>query len=280
LQLNEPDAEPRRPRQDNLKPDARAARAGLADDLVLALRFYSRLPTGSRPFEPPDLNRIAMALPLASLVIGLGPVLLAIVLHLLHVPALVAAALGVGAMIAVTGGMADDAIADAADGLFGGTNPERRLEIMKDSRHGTYGVAALALYIIIRVGAFAEIAAGNVSAAGAIWLAATLIARPAALWLSLALPPARRDGVSANAGRVGRLPFAMGLGLSALLALIVAGPFTSFAAILLALIVTALIVWGWSRLCLRLVGGQTGDLIGALQALLEIGVLVALSIFA
>jgi adenosylcobinamide-GDP ribazoletransferase len=277
LQLNATEAGPDRRRQDGLMPEKRAS---FADDLILALRFYSRLPTGGRPFEPPDLNRIAYALPLAGLVIGIGPVLLAIALHLLHVPGIVAAAVGVAAMIAVTGGMADDAIADAADGLAGGTTPERRLEIMKDSRHGTYGVAALALYIIVRVGSFAEIAAGNVIAAGAIWLAATLIARPAALWLSHALPPARRDGASAGAGRVQARPLVFGAGLSALLALVVAGPFTSLVAIIVALVVAALIAWGWSRLCQRLVGGQTGDLIGAVQALIEVGVLVMLSIFA
>ncbi len=254
-------------------------RASFADDLILALRFYSRLPTGGRPFEPPDLSRIAMALPLAGLIIGLGPVLFGVVLHLLNVPGLVAAALAVAAMVAVTGGMADDAIADAADGLFGGMTAERRLEIMKDSRHGTYGVAALVLYIVIRIGIFAEIAAGNVLAAGAIWLAATLIARPAALWLSHALPPARRDGASASAGRVGLRQLGFGFGLSVLLALMIAGPFAPLVAIGLGLVVAAVIAWGWSRLCDRLVGGQTGDLIGALQALIEIGALVAFSIF-
>ena len=75
-------------------------------------------------------------------------------------------------------------------------------------------------------------------------------------------------------------PLVFGAGLSALLALVVAGPFTSLVAIIVALVVAALIAWGWSRLCQRLVGGQTGDLIGAVQALIEVGVLVMLSIFA
>lgn len=249
-------------------------------DLILALRFYSRLPTGKRPFEPPDLDRIAVALPLAGLVIGLGPILVFMGSAGLGVPAFVAAALGVGAMIAVTGGMADDAIADAADGLGGGTTPERRLEIMKDSRHGTYGVAALSLYILIRVGALAEIAPENPFAAGAIWLAATLVSRPMALWLTMALPPARKDGASAGAGRIRPLPLAIGTGVSAFLALIVAGPFTAPAAPILAVAIAALIAFGWSRVCLRLVGGQTGDMIGALQALIEVGLIVTLAIFA
>lgn len=269
-----------RVRQDNLRepPPARPDRDAAAD-LVMALRFFSRLPTGSRPFEPPDLTRIAVALPFASVIIAVGPALL-LLLFSLVLPGYFAAALAVGAMLAVTGAMADDALADAADGVVGGSTPERRLEIMKDSRHGTYGVAALCLYIVLRVAALGSIAAVHPVAAATIWIATTVLARSGCLWLSLELPNARPGGVSASAGRVGRTSFGIGLLFSAIIAFIAAAPFTSLAALVLAFLAAGLIAWGWTSACRKLVGGQTGDLIGALQALIEIGVLTVLLAFA
>ena len=283
MQLSEDDSD-RGPgpriRQDNFRePPPVQPDRDIGGDLVMALRFFSRLPTGSRPFEPPDLSRIAVALPFASVIIAIGPALLLLLLSLV-LPAYFAAALAVGAMLAVTGAMADDALADAADGVIGGATPERRLEIMKDSRHGTYGVAALCLYIVLRVVALGSIAAASPFAAAAIWIATTALARSGCLWLSLELPNARAGGVSASAGRVGRASFGIGLLFAAIVAFIVAAPFTSVVALVLAFLVAGLISWGWTAVCRRLVGGQTGDLIGALQALIEVGVITVLLAFA
>src|SRR6218665_441856 len=84
LQLSQDDSDPgagQRIRQDNFRepPPARPDR-DIAADLVMALRFFSRLPTGARPFEPPDLGRIAVALPFASVIIAIGPALLLLLL--------------------------------------------------------------------------------------------------------------------------------------------------------------------------------------------------------
>jgi adenosylcobinamide-GDP ribazoletransferase len=270
----------RRPRQDNHSlPPPRSAAWRLSDDVVMGLRLFSRLPTGDRPFEAPSLNRIAPALPLTSLVVGLGPALLTAIGCWLTMPSYFAAALGVAAVIVVSGAMAEDAIADAADGLFGGTTPARRLEIMKDSRHGTYGVAALCLYVVLRITAIGGVAAENAVAAAGLWLAAMVIARSGALWLSLALPLARSSGAAAAAGRVGRGAFWTGAGLAILIAFVCAAPFAGVLGVALALVAAAGMAVGWTALCRRLVGGQTGDLIGALQALIEIAMLVVLMMF-
>lgn len=242
----------------------------------MALRLFSRLPTGSSPHQKPDLNRIAMALPLASVAMGIGPALLLIGGLLAGLPSYFAAALAVGAMIAVTGAMADDALADAMDGLFGGHTAERRLEIMKDSRHGTYGVAALCLSILLRVTALGAVALVSPLAAGAIWVAAGIAGRSGALWLAVALPPARTEGLSAGAGALSRRSFAVGFVFAGLLLFMLAGPATSVVALGVAVVIAVAIVAGWTMLIRRLVGGQTGDLIGALGALVEIGVLAAL----
>lgn len=261
-------------------PRAAAGGLGLRDDFIMALRFFSRLPTGGSAHQKPDLSRIAMALPLASLAIGIVPALLLVGGVLGGLPSYFAAALAVGTMILTSGAMAEDALADAADGLFGGQTAERRLEIMKDSRHGTYGVAALALFIVLRVTALGAIAAINPMAAGAIWLAASIVGRSSALWVAVALPPARKDGASATAGRLPGRNFAVGTAFAALLLFLLAGPATSVVALAVAVILAIAVAAGWTALCRRLVGGQTGDIIGALGALVEIAILAALLPFA
>ncbi|MEO8883422.1 MAG: adenosylcobinamide-GDP ribazoletransferase, partial [Devosia sp.] len=189
------------------------------------------------------------------------------------------AGLAIAAAIVVTGGMAEDAIADAADGLFGGATRERRLEIMKDSRHGTYGVAALCLSLLLRAAALAALAEIQPVAAATVWLTATLMARSASMWLTVALPAARLDGLSASVGRVTRPAFFMGALFAVILGLVIAAPSTGLAGFLFAVVLIAAIAWGWSDLCRRLVGGQTGDLIGALHAILEIAALGAFLLF-
>ena len=253
---------------------------GLRDDFVMALRFFSRLPTGDSPHQTPELGRIAMALPLASVAIGIGPALLLLGGVLIGLPSYFAAALAVGAMVMASGAMGEDALADAADGLFGGNSVERRLEIMKDSRHGTYGVAALALFLLLRVTALGAVAAVNPLAAAAIWLAASVVGRSGALWLAVALPPARAEGASATAGQLSGRSFAVGAVFAVILLFILAAPATSLVGLGAALLLALGAIAGWTALCRRLVGGQTGDLIGALGALTEIGVLAALLPFA
>lgn len=265
---------------DPSRPGIRPGGIGLTDDFIMAVRFFSRLPTGSIPHQKPELNRIAMALPLASLAIGAGPALLLLGGGLVGLPGYFAAALAVGAMVLVSGAMAEDALADAADGLFGGQSPARRLEIMKDSRHGTYGVAALCLFIMLRVTGLGAVAASSPLAAAAIWLAASIAGRSGALWLVVVLPAARPDGLAAMAGAVSGRSFAVGAVFAVLLLFVLGGPATNLLALGLAIAAALAVMAGWSALCRRLVGGQTGDLIGALGALIEIAVLAALLPFA
>jgi adenosylcobinamide-GDP ribazoletransferase len=278
--LNEDEPPHRRPHNDN-HPSGSPTAAGrqLADDLVMGVRFFSRLPIGNRPHERPDLARIAMALPFASLVIGSGPALLLLCGGLLNLPPLFVAGAAVAASAIVTGAMAEDALADAADGLFGGATPERRLEIMKDSRHGTYGVTALCLFLLLRVAALAALLSVDALLAPAVWLAAGLMARSGALWLTVALGPARTEGLAAAAGRVGKPAFLMGAVFALILGLVLSAPGTGLVGFLTAVGAVALLAWGWTALCHRLVGGQTGDLIGALQALLEVAALAAFLLY-
>jgi adenosylcobinamide-GDP ribazoletransferase len=272
LQLTEPAPGPEGPRPTNdntpLKSDLR-----LSDDLLMGLRFFSRLPTGPAPHVRPNLSRIALALPFTSVVIGAGPAAVLLVLEWLGAPHLFAAALAAATMVAVTGAMAEDALADAMDGLFGGHDVERRLEIMKDSRHGTFGVCAITLLLAVRITAVGSF--DNSLAAAGVWLAAGVMARSGGLWLTVALPPARSGGAAATAGQVSRQAFGIGAVFMVMLSFVLSAFAVGVFGLLLAYALGVLVVWGWVTLCRRLVGGQTGDLIGALIALLEVTALIA-----
>jgi len=247
---------------------------GLMADFVMATRFYSLLPMGVTRHEAPDINRIARAAPFASLVVGALPALVLLAGWLLGLPVLFTALLCVAAGAIVTGAMAEDAIGDSMDGL-GGRTPERRLDILKDSRIGAYGVLGITLFVGLKAAALSQLLTTRAAAAVLLFLAAQVIARSGALYLSFALPPARRDGASATAGTLERLPMLIGFGFAGLIGLLLAAPFAGIAGVGLALLFALVTAIGWAALWRHLIGGQTGDLIGGLQALLEIAVLTA-----
>lgn len=276
MQLNDGPQRGPEPRPANENRPA-PADSRLGDDVVMGLRFYSRLPTGPRPHVRPNLSRMALALPFTSLVIGAGPVAVLLALEWLGTSHLFSAALAVALMVIVSGAMAEDAIADAADGLFGGATIEDRLTIMKDSRHGTYGVAAIVLLLGLRIAAIGSVA--NPLEAAGVWLTAGVMARSGALWLTLALPPARSGGAAASAGAVTRQAFGVGAVFAVVLSFVLAGFAVGVLGLIAAYGLCALATWGWVTLCRRMIGGQTGDLIGALQALLEIAALTAFMVF-
>ena len=102
----------------------------------------------------------------------------------------------------------------------------------------------------------------------------------AALWLTVALPPARSGGAAAGAGQVSRQSFGIGAVFMVMLSFVLAAFAVGVLGLILAYALGVLVIWGWITLCRRLIGGQTGDLIGALQALLEATALIAFMIFA
>lgn len=271
----EPKASRAAPGNDNRselpQPEPRRT-GGLGADFIMAVRFYSLLPMGQSEHEPPDINRIAQAAPFASLAIGALPALVLLAGWFLGLPGLFAAlaAAAVGAL--VTGAMAEDAIGDSMDGL-GGRSPERRLEILKDSRIGAYGVLGIVFFVGLKSAALAHLFEANAAGVVLLFLSAQVLSRSAALYLAHALPAARKDGASATAGALMRLPMLVGLGFAILVGGLLAAPFVGVIGVGLALFLALLTCLAWTALWRHLIGGQTGDLIGGLQAVLEIVVL-------
>lgn len=228
-------------------------------DLLLTLTFFSRIPAGSA-HRAGRLADAVWLLPVTAVLIALGPAGAMVAAVFFGVPALGAAFIAVAALAAVTGALHEDGFADCADGFFGGAERARRLEIMADSRLGTYGVLALILAVGLKAALLAPFVADPLAAA-CVFVAAAVVARTLALFPWVGLPSAR-EGLAAAMGRPSpstfRLAAAIGAGLALLLMLPV-----GIGALLAGLGLSIAAVIGVARLADRLIGGHTGDVIGA-----------------
>ena len=126
----------------------------------------------------PTSTALPASAPFASLTIAALPALVMLGGWFFHLPSLMTALLCVGAGAAVTGAMAEDAIGDSMDGL-GGRAPERRLEILKDSRIGAYGVIGITLFIGLKASALAHLLDIRAAAVVPLFLAAEVVSRSA-----------------------------------------------------------------------------------------------------
>ena len=114
--------------------------APAARDIGDALRFFTRMPVGEAGASAPlDLNRVAWATPVAGAAAGLIGALVLALSGLLGLPHLVRAGLATSALVAATGALHEDGLADVADGFGGGATRAMKLDIMRDSRIGAYG---------------------------------------------------------------------------------------------------------------------------------------------
>lgn len=181
----------------------------------------------------------------------------------------VAAALALAVSAIVTGALHEDGLSDTADGLFGGWTKERRLEIMKDSRVGSYGVLALLLVTLARWSAVAALLDHGQFAA---LVAAGAMSRAPMGVLMASLPNARGSGLSHGTGAPSRGVALTGAGIALVLGLLFAGG-AVVALLLAALAVTVALGW----LAKRKIGGQTGDILGAAQQLTEAAMLAVLA---
>ena len=252
--------------------------ARLPRDTVDCLGFFSRIPI--RYFERPvehltEFRLAAAAWPLAGLVIALAPAGVLLLASLAGIPAVIAATLSVALLIALTGALHEDGLADAADGFGGGSESEEKLAIMRDSRLGTYGALALVVTLILRISGLAAIVLVSLPAALATVLAVAVASRSLALAHWYVLLPAREDGLAVQAGRPDRLALLIGLAIGAL-ALVLLLPLAG-RPVFFAVALASFGVVGLTRLARQQIGGHTGDTIGAAQQIAEALLIAALA---
>jgi adenosylcobinamide-GDP ribazoletransferase len=234
-----------------------------------SIAFLTRLPLGqSAAGQDIDIARASWAFPIAGIVVGLiGGVVYALAFRLGLGP-WPSAALCVAATLGVTGCLHEDGLADTADGFGGGATRERKLEIMRDSRIGTYGVCALTLSILLRVALIATLARLPFT----FWalIAAHGAARAVLPIFMTIVPPARDDGLSRAAGQPPQRTGLVAAALGVLILVALLGPLAGIAALVLLAVIMALMAW----LSSAQIGGQTGDVLGALEQISEIAILL------
>ena len=229
-------------------------------DARAALGFLTRIPVGRVAHGGSDLTRTAAYFPLVGVVVaavGLGAWWVGTWL----LGSLAGAALSVLAVVVVTGALHEDGLADTADGLWGGATPERRLEIMRDSRLGTYGAIAVVGDLLLRTALIAPYGTSDWFDVAGVLLAGHVMGRAAPIALAATLPAARADGQGARL----TTPTGRDLTIAAIpvvVAAIVAVGWWAPVPILAA----ALVVAALRRAARRRLGGVTGDVYGAAVA--------------
>jgi adenosylcobinamide-GDP ribazoletransferase len=234
------------------------------DGAVFALTFLTVVPLKMRD------GRGATAAPAWFGLVGLLIGALAAGIHAAAEPRLgngVAAVLAAAAMVAVTGGLHHDGLADCADAIGVRGGRERRLQVMREPAIGTYGALALLLWGLLLT---TSLAALTPSEAAWALMAAASAGRFAALLHARAAPPARADGL--GAAFLPSWPALAVTGATATLVAVLAGGQRA-GAVILAAALAAAVVSLWAR---RRLGGRTGDTLGAAVVLAEVAVVLVL----
>ncbi len=244
-------------------------RPGFAAGFATAVAFLTRVPIGAPAEGDWRLAAAAWAFPLVGAGIGAIAGFVFLLAELLGLGDGPAALLAVLAGIGVTGALHEDGLADTADGFFGGSDRDSRLAIMRDSRHGTYGVLAIVLSVALRAAALAH--TGEAIYAGLALIAAHAASRALLPAVMSALKPARADGLGAEAGRPSPAPLIAAAAIGIVITLAALGPLLG----LVAFAAAAAAVAGMAAPAHRLIGGYTGDVLGAAQQIAEIVVLLA-----
>ncbi|MBB4256290.1 MULTISPECIES: adenosylcobinamide-GDP ribazoletransferase [unclassified Bradyrhizobium] len=243
-------------------------------DLRMAASFVTILPVASsKPAGDGAVARATWALPVAGLLVGLAGAFVYKVAIRFGLTPNIAALLALATTALITGALHEDGLADTADGLGGGRTRERKLEIMRDSRIGTYGVCALIVSFGLRWSALAAIADPLLVAFAL--LSAHAAARAGVPAFMSLVPPARPDGLSASAGPPPGRSIAVAFALGTLALALALGPGKALVGLILLSLAGLLL----ARLAVRQIGGQTGDILGAFEQIGEILILLVAASF-
>ncbi|MFT3666767.1 adenosylcobinamide-GDP ribazoletransferase [Piscinibacter sp.] len=245
--------------------------------VCMAVQFLTRLPApAGAAFEPALMRHAARHFPLVGALVGAFGAALALAAGALWPPA-VAAALAVAGTVWLTAAFHEDGLADTFDALLGAAPRDKALAIMKDSRIGSYGAAALLLGLLLRVLLLAELLARAPLAAAAAFVACHAAGRALAVALMASLPYAREGSQQAGAAVRDVTGFdvawavASGVLALALAASVQPAAWPAAVAAVGVLALLLLVLRGWLR---RRLGGYTGDTLGAAEQFGELAVLL------
>ncbi|MBL8419933.1 MAG: adenosylcobinamide-GDP ribazoletransferase [Dechloromonas sp.] len=230
-----------------------------------AVRFFTRLPVPAWVGHSAEaLNRSARYFPAVGLLIGgIGTLVYVAATYLWPQP--VAVLLSMAATIYATGAFHEDGLADMVDGLGGGWEKQRILEIMKDSRVGSYGVVAMVLALL---GKFALLNSLDAALVPFALLAGHAVSRFCSTTLLATMDYVREDLLAKAKPLATRI--SSGEMLVALLFVPVPLAFLPPANAIAGCVLAALATLWLAAKFRRWLGGYTGDCLGATQQVSEI----------
>ena len=236
-------------------------------ELLAAFQFLTIFPPViKRAFTARELGRSAGFYPLVGLALG-GVLYGAYWLFNLALPVAVSAALVLAIWVGFTRALHLDGFMDSCDGLFGGFTPERRLEIMRDSRVGAFGVAGGVLLLLVKYSLMVSLPNPLVGL-----LLTPALGRWALTTAIGAFPYARPQGMGRDIKDNTRWP-------QLFVATLIAGAAAWLLASWWGLVVlasAAVLIFLWVRLVLKRIPGLTGDIYGATCELVEVLVMILL----
>ena len=248
-----------------------AAQTGLPGTPALAaVQFLTRMAVPSFTYAPDTLARALVWFPLVGAALGGAAGLLVRGLTP-HLGGPVGALIAVATLLAVTGALHEDGLADCADAFGLRHNRVRTLEILHDSRIGTFGAVALIVSIGLRVLVVAALPLDRVVP---VLIAALTLSRWAVLPLAFLPPAPREDGsLPGLGGRIAGSMTPLRLAVGSLMAFAIAIATLRFAAIP-AILLAGLGILLAARLFRSRLGGTTGDCFGATIQLVEVATLL------
>lgn len=241
--------------------------AEVIKSFATAMAFLTRIPIAV-DVSSDDLARSVPWFPMVGLLIG---ALVGSVYAVLagSIGGLAAAGMAVGVGIMVTGAIHEDGLADTFDGFGGGATKDRVLEIMKDSRLGTFGTSALVSVLVVRLGLISQLT--STESAIRVIAVAAIMSRVGTIGVMGVSRAVGATGLAASylaALRSSHVIAGCGAGIL-VTALLVGLESAAVAVVVVALMAALLRLWSYRR-----IRGITGDVLGMVQQLTELGLLI------
>ncbi|MGI9380712.1 MAG: adenosylcobinamide-GDP ribazoletransferase [Methyloligellaceae bacterium] len=242
-------------------------------ELHCAVMFLTRIPFIGLWTNDIPLARSVWAFSVVGVVVGLWGFAIFSLCQFLGFSDILSVMLAVGSQILITGALHEDGAADFIDGFGAGRDRARRLEIMADSRIGTYGVIGLILLIMLRVSALHELI--QIELGLAAFIATATLSRANCIVIALINSPARLSGLGVALKDLSLVRAVIGLILAQFVAVILFDPITGGLLSAMAILVSVFMAaWAFQK-----IGGYTGDVFGACQVFTEITLLLFLTLW-
>ncbi len=241
-------------------------------DIAAAVMILTRIPIKWSYFseKEPDISQSLWAYPVVGIIISIFSICVYLVSVSLGWPVFVSSASALLVTVLITGAFHEDGLADVCDGFWGGYTKDRKLEIMKDSRVGTYGVLALLFSLALRIMFLSSLA--TYEAISALIITAC-VSRTIIVSLLTVMKPAVTDGMGVKAGKPSIYSLCLSITISVVTTYFLAG--VGVTGLVISVSVLALLFVRF--VALRHIGGYTGDVLGAGQQVSEIFIYAALA---